>query len=517
MGAGLYFGDWTIALEGGRFGLLDVLWRVLTLVALYAGFLFLQRSLKRVPVLRRASLQINLFVLCLLIMLLLSPQLGQLTYPVLTGVTVAAVFFAITVGLQLLDVVAFDWTARWQKSPPVPLVIRDIGRWLLGLLVLVLLVRSYFPGANLNVLAVSSIVIGYVVGNATQDTLGNLVAGVALNAERPFQIGDWVTVSGHTGVVVDTTWRATRLRTRTDDYIVIPNSSIAREPILNFSRPTTCHGCQVEVGVSYDTPPSKARETIRTVLAGIPEVRQDPPPQIYLKTFGDSSINFMVRCFIDDYAHLEVIQSLVLDRIWYAFKREGISIPFPIRDVRWRDAQRDEAEQAAAELAAKRRLLEGVDLLQSLSADEMVRLAAEVAGVPYAAGETLFRQGEPGDTFYVMRRGRVVVLAVQGDGAEVPVARLGPGAFFGEMSLLTGEPRAATIRAETDTLVLAVGKAQFAGLLQRDPGLAARLAAVIDARQADRQAKLDAKAGADATVAAREPVLDRIRRFFGMT
>ena len=84
------------------------------------------------------------------------------------------------------------------------------------------------------------------------------------------------------------------------------------------------------------------------------------------------------------------------------------------------------------------------------------------------------------------------------------------------MSLLTGEPRSATIRAETDALVLSVGKAQFAGLLQSDPDLAARLAAVIEARQADRHAKVTAQAVADAAVVTREPVLDRIRRFFGM-
>ncbi len=516
MGAGLYLGEWTIALGGSRFDLFDLVWRAATLLALYAGFTVLQRSLKRVTMLRRARLQINLLVLSLLFLLLLTPQLGQLPHHILTGVTVAAVFLTVSVGLQFLDIVAFDWTARWQRTPPMPLVIRDIGRWLLTLLVLALLVRYYFPGVNFNVLAVSSLVVGYVVANATQDTLGNLIAGVALNAERPFHIGDWVTMSGHTGVVVDTTWRATRLRTRTDDYVVIPNSAIAKDAIINFSRPTSCHGCQVEFGVSYDTPPNKVRETICAALAGIAEVRRDPPPQIFLKAYGDSSINFMVRCFIDDYAHLEVVHSLVMDRIWYAFKRDGINIPFPIRDVRWRDARLDEAQQAAAELAAKRQLLESSDLLQSLSPDEMGRLAAEVSDVPYAAGETLFRQGDPGDTFYLVRRGLVEVLAMQDAGTEVPVAHLGPGAFFGEMSLLTGEPRSATIRAETDALVLAVGKGQFSNLLQSDPGLAARLAAVIEARHADRQAKVTAQAVADAAVLAREPLLDRIRRFFGM-
>ena len=103
-----------------------------------------------------------------------------------------------------------------------------------------------------------------------QDTLGNLFAGLALNAERPFQIGDWVTVGGHTGVLVDTTWRATRLRTKANDYIVIPNSAIAKESIVNYSRPTRSHGCYLQIGVSYDTPPNKAREVILGVLREAP-------------------------------------------------------------------------------------------------------------------------------------------------------------------------------------------------------------------------------------------------------
>jgi len=516
MGAGLYFGEFAIALGSSRFDWRDLAGRVALLLVSYAAFMVLQRFVNRVAVLRRASLSINLFVLSLLILLLLSPQLGELHVAILPGVIVAAIFLAITIALQFLDVVVFTWSARWQRTAPVPIVIRDIGRWLLGVLALVLLVRGFFPGANLNVLAVSSLVVGYVVGNATQDTLGNLIAGVALNAERPFHIGDWVTVSGHTGVVVDTTWRATRLRTRMEDYIAIPNSSIAKEPILNYSRPTPCHGCTLEVGVSYEAPPNKVRTTLFAVLAGLSQVRKAPEPRVYLRTFGDSAMTFVIKFFIDDYEDLDVIQSLVMDRVWYAFKREGIVIPFPIRDVRLRDGRTDEAQQAADELAAKRQLLEGVDLLRSLSPDEMGRLAAAVSSEPFAVGESLVRQGEPGDTFYVVRSGRVVALAVQSDGSEVPVAHLGSGAFFGEMALLTGEPRSATIRAETDAVVLAVSKAQFAGLLLGNPGLAKRLAEVIETRHADRRAKVDAKVVADAVSAAREPVLDRIRRFFGL-
>ncbi|MCE9616033.1 MAG: mechanosensitive ion channel family protein [Lentisphaerae bacterium] len=509
-------GSWSRGLVG-ILSPTEVLTRVLGLLLVYAAFILLQRALRRFALLRSVSVQLNLLMLSLLLMLFLSPVLEQMHHHVLAGVLAAATFLGLAIALKLFDVVAFDAVARWRQTTPVPLVVRDIGRWLLNVAALVLVIRGYFPGVNLNVLAVSSLVVGYVVGNATQDTLGNLFAGLALNAERPFHIGDWVTVGGHTGRVVDTTWRATRLHTKAEDHIVIPNSSIAKEPILNFSRPTRCHGCYATIGVSYETPPNLAREAIQSVLRAIPEVLEQPAPSIYLSAYADSAITFTIKYFIADYARLDPVQSLVMDRLWYAFKRAGVGIPFPIRDVRMRDATADDARLASAAQTSIRQLLGRVDLLGTLKPEDLARLAGDVQSVPYALGETLFRQGDAGDTFCLVSSGRVAVIVRGADGRDVPVAELGPGSFFGEMSLLTGEPRSATIRAEVDTVVLVVAKSAFAELLQGDPGLAVRLAAVLEKRQADSQAKLAASpAGAVAPAVTREPVLNRIRRFFSM-
>lgn len=508
---------WIITIGGNPLNLSQAIGRLLAVALIYAAFTLLQRLLRRVVLLRSVSLQINLLMLCLLLMFFLSPVLEQIHPNVLNGVIAAAAFLCTTVALKLVDAVAFDAVARWRRTTPVPLVVRDIGRWLLALVALFLIVRWHFPGANLNVLAVSSLVVGYVVANATQETLGNLVAGLALNAERPFHIGDWVTVGGHTGMVVDTTWRATRLRTKAEDYIIIPNSSIAKEPILNFSRPTRCHGCYASIGVSYETPPNRARAAIQSVLNEIPEVLRQPEPSICLSAYADAAITFTIKYFIEDYARLEPIQSLVMDRLWYAFQREGIGIPFPIRDVRWRDATAEDAAKATAAQGAIRRLLADVDLLRTLSPDELTRLAGDVRSAPYAAGETLFRQGDAGDTVGVVSSGRVAVLVSAAGGPAVRVAELGPGSVFGEMSLLTGEPRSATIQAEADTVVLVISKASFAALLQADPELAPRLAAVLEKRQSDRTTKLAAaRPGPAGAGAPRDPVLSRIRRFFGM-
>lgn len=264
----------------------------------------------------------------------LRDALGHLHANLQTGVQTAFVCLLAYLIIRALDVWIFDFLIVHRRQRQVPAVVCDIARWLVVAIAVFFILRQMFPNLNLNILAMSSLVVGYIVGNATQDTLGNLVAGLALSTESPFSIGDWVMVNGHTGRVTEMTWRAMRLWTKMHDYVIIPNASIAREPIVNYSRPTMCHGFTVEVGTSYDVAPNKVRSVLIEVLNSVPDVLRDPPPRIRLTSYGDFSINYTVRGFVADFENLDDIQSHVMSLIWYQFKREGIVIPFPIRDVR---------------------------------------------------------------------------------------------------------------------------------------------------------------------------------------
>lgn len=505
---------WSLLLNGAKLDVLDIVLRVGLLAVACFVFAFAQRFLPQRAIFRSLSLQLNLLVFVLLALLILSPVLDQMNAIIRNAFKAAAAFLSLTLGLKLLDELFFDRLPRWRNQPQVPLVLRDIGRWLLAVVGLFLIVRAFFPGVNLNVLAVSSLVVGYIVGNATQDTLGNLFAGLALNAERPFQIGDWVTAGGHTGLVVDTTWRATRLRTKADDYVVIPNSSIGKESIVNFSRPTRNHGCYLTVGLSYNTPPNKAREAILGVLRHSPEVCQEPAPSVFLVNFGNFSIDFKIKYFIEDFARTDAIQSTIMDRLWYAFRREGISIPYPIQEEHFRDAAAEERDRNAAEATTVRESLSRVELFQSLSPEELDRLASGVKLKVFARGEHLCRQGEAGDSFYVIHTGRVGIFSKNGSGQPVRVAQLEDGAFFGEMSLLTGAPRSATVTAETDVEVLHVSKQDFAGLLQADAGLAGKLAAALESRLAGLRSVANTAAGAAPKSETRSALAARIKQFF---
>lgn len=496
--------------------LLGLLWAAL----FYAGLTLLQRFLNRARIFKQISTSLNLLFLFSALNLFLAEPLGKLHPYVMSAIWAVVLFFLVYIGIRLLDFFLLDLVVRWRKRTPVPIVLRDVGRWILSLVALVFVVKLAFPQANLNVFAVSSIVIGYIVGNATQDTLGNLIAGLALNAEQPFTIGDWVTVGGHTGVVVEITWRATRLRTKSNDFVVIPNGVIAKEPIYNYSQPSRMHGYRVKIGVHYDVSPDKVRRVVLEALRTIPEVLQDPPPKVWLLEYGDSSIVYTVRYFFSDFTHLDDLQSNVLSLIWYYFKREGISIPFPIRDVTMREVTREEEErQRRAEVEDIIRSLSKIEIFHPLSREELASVASNLREQIFARDEVLVRQGEEGDTFYIIRDGKVAVSVVDAEGRSTVVAHLGKGVFFGEMSLLTGEKRTATVTAEVDTTVLALSKAIFAEVLEANAQIAEALAKVLERRQRENLEKMAktkelSQDKLDATSS--QTILRKIKSFFGL-
>ena len=487
-----------------------------TLLA-YVIFTVLQRFLRRNHFLSLISFQLNLLAFAVFALLFLTPQMVSLHHDVLSAVQVFAIFLLVVIGLRAFDIFFFDRLRRWRHQTPVPVVVRDIGRWTLSLVVLVVLIRYFFEGVNLDVLAVSSIVAGYILGNATKESLGNLFSGIEINTDRPFNIGDWVTMgNNYTGCVVDTTWRATRLRTKTNDYIVIPNAVIAREPIINYSCPTRNYGCIIKVGVDYETPPNKASQTIMKVLDETPNVLKQLPPVVRLTEYSDFSINFTIRFYIADFAESEPIMSDVMYRLWYAFKREGIIIPFPISDVRIKERKAGKESARDEQTKQLQNILGNVDIFSSLSSDDLRQLAEQAQIRFYGQGECLVREGESGTSLFLIQEGVVKLTITQGDGRFTALASMTSGQFFGERSLLTGSQRSATATAETDVVVVIIDKPILAPILQANTKLSATLAAVLEQRDADRAAHRQADSQAPMSITPHQIWLQQIKRFFGL-
>jgi small-conductance mechanosensitive channel/CRP-like cAMP-binding protein len=405
---------------------------------------------------------------------------------------------------------------RSQGEDPPSLLDSVISVLLYGLGV-GLIAKTWF-GVELTPFLATSAVVGAVVGLALQDTLGNLFTGIALHTESPFRVGDWVKVGDLEGKIEQVSWRATRLRTWYGDALTIPNNEVSRRPILNYSQPKAPHSRLLLIGVSYHTPPNKVLSVLSGVLDQVSGLPRDPAPGLRVAGYHDSAIQYEVRYYLSSYDDYRRVEGEILRLVWYHFRRHGIEIPFPVRDVY---LHQPESAIASREAPATRleRALRGIDLFRPLSEDELRSAAQRFQHLHYAAGEPIIKEGDDGDSFFVVDQGEVQVQKDLG-GAKRDLARLMEGQFFGEMALLTGERRAATVVAATDVDLFTIDKGAFHEVLVANPAIAVEISTIL----AERREALSAAEG-DVTarfapgtsqVAMKEHFLDRIRSYFGL-
>ena len=372
---------------------------------------------------------------------------------------------------------------------------------------LVLLVATFvFHDKLLTTSAVSAVVIGF----ALQDTLGNAFAGLAIQSEKPFHVGHWIRVGDFEGRVAEVTWRATKLRTKSGNFVVVPNNIVSKEAITNYSEPAAPTRIDVEVGASYLTPPNAVKAAIREAIANSPRALKTPAPDIILGAFDSSAISYRARFWIEDYERDEAARDQVRTAIYYSFARHGIEIPWPIQ-VQY---EREWHEPGDADRIREcERLLAGVDLFATLGEDQRREIASATMPRTYGDGEAIVTQGAAGSSMFVVQSGRVVVI-VEPERREV--ATIERGGYFGEMSLLTGDPRSATVLAHGDTLVLEIDAGVFRTLGAATPQAVEQIAVAA----ATRRVELDhMRAAAAGPLVADAPAgfLLRMRRFLGLS
>ncbi len=405
---------------------------------------------------------------------------------------------------------------RW-VLPPLPRILLDVLNGLL--MALVVLATLHAAGFEPGQLLTTSALLTAVVGFALQDTLGNLFAGLSLQLGRQFDVGDWIDIDtdpAKNGRVIEIGWRATKVLTHDAVEIVVPNGVISNAPVRVYTRPMPIQRRRIPFGCAYAASPGRVRAVVLAAMEDLDHVLEDPAPDVVARGFGDSAVNYELRYWTEDHALVQETDSEVLERIWHALGRAGIAIPFPQREVHL--FQRDAEHHRDAERQGRGRrvrALENVPMFGRLPAELLEELAAEAADRTYAAGERIVREGEAGSELFVVVEGDVSVLT--GD-PEHTVATLGPGGFFGEMSLLTGERRSATVRARSETALVVVGHDGLRRLLRRHPELDATLSALM----AERQVQLEAASeggrddGDHEDLTERSGVLlRRIQGFFG--
>ena len=384
-------------------------------------------------------------------------------------------------------------------STPIPRLMVQIIFLLVYAASLVGIVGSVFHKSVTGLITASG-AIGIVVGFGLRPLLSDAFTGIALNIERPFVDGDFITVqrgsSSFTGRVVEINWRATRLNSIDGALIVIPNGEMGVSIITNRSRPRSQSA--FEVTFSFDASVATDR-VLRILNAALLSAISDkgilatPAPAARL-TKAEMAIAFYnLRYWVDaEQCSPSIARHVVIKQVLDHLNRAGLCLamskqdlfvaPLPVRELDSKNEQH------------RSDLLSRVELFKGLDADELLRLGHGTTVRVVHAGGTVVRQGDPGSSLFVLVEGLLdVIVTAEGKHEPVKVGQMGPGAFFGEMSLLTGEQRSATVTAVCETVIYEVTKEQLGALLTARPALAVALcdaAAARRLRQSNRFAEL---------------------------
>jgi len=383
-------------------------------------------------------------------------------------------------------------------------------------------------GANLTGILATSAVVTAVVAFSLQDTLGNVMGGMVLHLENTFSPGDRIRVGNDEGTVREIRWRQTTLDTGSGDTIVIPNGALMKGIVTVLGRAQgrpSPRLIKVAFNVDYDRPPNEVISAVEAALREDPPpgAAADPPPWCALSGFTESHAAYAARYWLTDLARPEGVESEVRVRVYHALARAGIQLAIPSRSVivAQKDAEVRE-ESLRLELARRAAALRRVEIFQTLTGEEIRTLAGRLKPAPYARGEAITRQGSRADWLCIIQDGEAEVrLHAAEGGAFQSVARLKAGDFAGEMSLMTGEPRSATVVAVGDVACYRLDRADFKDVLARRPEIAQGIALILARRKLELETARETlqeeeEAGRRRLQSAQGDLLSRIRSIFAL-
>lgn len=422
--------------------------------------------------------------------------------------------------INLSGVVVFDVLLRAARLHP-PRIMRDLLIAFAYILVAILLLTR--AGVDLTSIVATSAVITAVVGFSLQDTLGNIMGGMALQMERSITVGDWIKVDQQEGQVIEIRWRQTSIQTRNWDTVVIPNSALMKGQVILLGRRLGMPRQRrqwVYFNVDFRYAPTAVVEAVETALRAEPieHIASEPAPHCLVIDFKDSYISYAARYWLTDLALTDPTDSVVRSRIYFALRRADIppSIPAQALFVTGDDERRRKRKHDA-EIERRVESLRSVELFHTLTEEERRSLADRLVVAPFVRGEAMTRQGAVAHWLYIMTRGEAEVSVAVDGNLSKKVATLHTGDFFGEMGLMTGEPRLATVMALTDTECYRLDKRSFEEILKRRPEIAEHISHVLARRHVELEAVregLNEEAKLSRMSHAQGDILRRIRDFF---
>ncbi len=392
--------------------------------------------------------------------------------------------------MALVDRYVWELYFREKHRVKIPKFLSQVVSLTL-IVVSVVLILVYGYHAEIKGLVLAPSVLAVILGLAMQNLLGNIIAGLALQFGKAFKDGDWLLVNNQYGKVVEINWRSTRLLTNDDVSIDIPNLDMTKSVITNLNLPTRLHAARITLMVDNTMPPTRVKDVLLHATSNAKGVSGEKKPKVYLKNFGESAVEYEIKFYLEDHEYYNDICDAIRTNVWYSFQRHGIKMPFPTRTIHLERPARSKEQEIQH---SARLMLRQHALFKTLTDDQLDSLLPRGRIVHFGQGENLIQQGAAGDSMFILVSGEADVI-VERNGKPTQVANLRSGDCFGEMSLLTGERRSATVAATRDCEVVEIGKAILARSLKENPELLDQLGSLLARRQMETEGIVAASIG----------------------
>jgi small-conductance mechanosensitive channel/CRP-like cAMP-binding protein len=427
----------------------------------------------------------------------------------------AAILLSTALIVALINRYVWDLYFEQRRQTLIPHFLREVIGGLIFLVTLLLVLSyGYHAEAQLTGILAGSGVVAIILGFAGQNFLAGIIGGISIQLNRPYKVGDWLKVGDTYAEVREINWRSTRLCTNDDIYLDIPNNEMVSHQIVNLHYPTEVHAMRIRVGVEYKNRPNRVKDALARAAQSATNVLANPPVRVFLVDFADFAVIYEIKFYMGNHARINETNDSVRTNVWYELKRQGITIPFPIRTLQ---LERRAARPVQEDYDEARTVLRDEPLFECLSDAQIDNLVKDARLNYFGRGENLIKEGAEGDSMFVLLRGAARVW-VSRNGTSIPIATLSAGDCFGEMSLLTGESRTATVQAESDCYVLEIGKPVMADVLRESPDCLERLSELLARRKMENEGILkEAASRAQSEKTEREytaSFLHRLRTFF---
>jgi small-conductance mechanosensitive channel/CRP-like cAMP-binding protein len=420
--------------------------------------------------------------------------------------------------VALVNRYVFDWYFEKRQKTPIPHFLREVVAGLVFLIALLFVLSvGYHAERELRGVLAGSGIAAIILGFAGQNLFGGIIAGMSIQINRPYKVGDWLQVGDRFAEVMEINWRSTRLCTNDNIYLDIPNNEIVRTTIVNLHYPTEVHAMRIRVGIDQNVPPNRVKDVLARAAQSARNVLPNPPVRVFLVDFAEHAVTYEIKFYMGNHARINETNDAVRTNVWYELKRQRIKIPYPIQDLYLHRPAGRSVEEDHDEARA---ILRGEPLFDCLSDAQIENLVKQSHLNHFGRGERVIEEGAEGDSMFILLRGAAQV-SISKNGSTIPVATLRSGDCFGEMSLLTGEKRSATVRAEADCYVMEIGKNVMAEIIRDSPDCLKQLSEILAKRKLETEGILKDAAATSEDRAAKQreytaTFLRRLKTFFAL-